>query len=135
MAENEKKEPACGPEGTGPAAGKAAGRPLRGLYDRVNIPVKTLNIVIIVLAAALVLCMGIGIANRGFTVSFNSLGGTAVESQKRMYDELIEEPEPPTREGYIFDGWYLDQDTTRPWDMENDRVTEPVTLYAGWREP
>ena len=88
MTENENKEPARGPRGTDPAADKAAGRPLRGLYDRVNIPVKTLNIVIIVLAAALVLCMGIGIANRGFTVSFNSLGGTAVESQKRCRMKL-----------------------------------------------
>lgn len=134
MTENEKKEPARGPATTAPAANQTAGPPLRGLYGQVNISVKTLNVIILVLAAALVISMAIGIANRGFMVNFDSLGGTTVESQKRMYDELIEEPDPPTREGYLFDGWYRDRDTTQPWDMETDTVTEPMTLYARWRQ-
>jgi len=108
-------------------------RKLRGLYSKVNISVKSLNIIIIVLAVALVACMAIGVSNAGFTVQFNSLGGTTVESQKHMYGELITVPNPPTREGYLFDGWYLDQNTTRPWNLENDVVTESMTLYAGWR--
>lgn len=108
-------------------------RQLRGLYSKVNISVKSLNIIIIVLAVALVACMAIGVSNAGFTVQFDSLGGTTVESQKRMYGELITIPDPPTREGYLFDGWYLDQNTTRAWDLEKDVVTESVTLYAGWR--
>ena len=107
-------------------------RQLRGLYSKVNISVKSLNI-IIVLAVALVACMAIGVSNAGFTVQFDSLGGTTVESQKHMYGELIMAPVPPTREGYLFDGWYLDQSTTRPWNLENDVVTESMTLYAGWR--
>lgn len=106
---------------------------LRGLYSKVNISVKSLNIIIIVLAVALVACMAIGVSNAGFTVQFDSLGGTTVESQKYMYGELITIPDPPTREGYLFDGWYLDQNTTRAWDLEKDVVTESVTLYAGWR--
>lgn len=110
------------------------GRQLRGLYAKVNISVRTLNIIIIILAIAIVVCMFVGISNAGFWVSFDSLGGTTVESQKRMYGELIEVPEPPTREGYVFDGWYLDRDATRPWDMDTDTVTEPITLYAGWRQ-
>lgn len=108
-------------------------RQLRGLYSKVNISVKSLNIIIIVLAVALVACMIIGVSNAGFTVQFDSLGGTTVESQKHMYGELVVTPDPPTREGYLFDGWYLDQNTTRPWNLENDIVTESVTLYAGWR--
>ena len=108
-------------------------RQLRGLYSKVNISVKSLNIIIIVLAVALVACMAIGVSNAGFTVQFDSLGGTTVESQKYMYGELITVPNSPTREGYLFDGWYLDQNATRPWDLENDIVTESITLYAGWR--
>ncbi len=111
------------------------GRQLRGLYAKVNISVKTLNIIIVVLALAIVACMFIGISNAGFQVSFDSLGGTMVESQKRMYGDLIEAPEPPTREGYVFDGWYLDRDALRPWNMNQDMVTESITLYAGWRLP
>ncbi len=106
---------------------------LRGLYGRINISVRTLNIVILALTAALVICVIIGVSKGGFTVSFDSLGGTAVESQRHLYGELIETPKPPTREGYQFDGWYRDQNTTVPWDPDRDTVTESLTLYAGWR--
>ncbi len=109
-------------------------RPLRGLYDRVNISVGTLNIVIIVLVAALLVCFAYGIAHRGYTITFDSLGGTAVESRKQMYGELLEEPEAPVREGYVFDGWYRDQNTAYPWNQEEDVITESMTLYAGWKE-
>ena len=108
-------------------------RQLRGLYSKVNISVRSLNIIIVVLAAALVVCMAAGVSNAGFSVRFDTVGGTTVESQKRMYGELIEAPDPPAREGYVFDGWYLDQNATRPWDLQKDVVTESVTMYAGWR--
>lgn len=110
-------------------------RPLRGLYSRVNISVSALNKIIIVLCAALIACMAFGISNRGYQVTFDTLGGTAVESQKRMYGELVEAPDIPTREGYLFDGWYLDPNTTIPWDLDRDSVSEPMTLYARWRKP
>lgn len=51
-----------------------------------------------------------------------------------MYGELIEISEPPTREGFVFDGWYLDPGATIPWNLEEDMVTESMTLYAGWKE-
>ena len=105
-------------------------RQLRGLYAKVNISVGTLNIVIIVLIALLVACMVYGIAHRGY---FDSLGGTAVESQKQMYGELLQEPAPPTREGYAFDGWYRDANLTVPWNLQEDVITQSMTLYAGWK--
>lgn len=109
-------------------------RQLRGLYSKVKISVRTLNIVIIVLVIALIGCMAFGIAKGGFHVSFDTQGGTPVETQTRMHGELIEIPEPPTREGFEFDGWYLDPGGTMPWNPEEDTVTESMTLYAGWRE-
>ena len=111
-----------------------SGRELRGLYKHVKISVGALNVIIVVLSAALIACMVFGIAKRGFQVSFDTLGGTAVESQKRMYGELLEEPEVPTREGYVFDGWYRDPGLTEPWKVEEDTVTESITLYAQWKE-
>lgn len=106
---------------------------LRGLYRHVNIPVRTLNIIIVALSALLVICIIIGISRGGYQITFNTLGGTAVESQRHMYGELVEEPVPPTREGYVFDGWYHDEALTIPWDIENDIVMESMTLYAGWK--
>lgn len=108
------------------------GKQLRGLYKNVNISVKSLNIIIVVLCTALIICMAIGIANRGFTVSFNSMGGTPVESQKLMYGDLLTETEEPTREGYHFTGWYTDENLNLPWNLQEDPVTESITLYAGW---
>jgi len=108
---------------------------LRGLYSHVNISVQTLNLVIFVLALVLVACMAFGIAKGGYQITFDSMGGTVVESQKRMYGEQIEEPESPCREGYLFDGWFADRNLSLPWNMEEDTVTESLTLYAGWKEP
>lgn len=109
-------------------------RKLRGLYDRVNISVKSLNIIIGVLCAVLVVCLAVAVSNRGFQVSFDTLGGTVVEGQKQMYGEPLREPEAPVREGYAFDGWYRDRGLTQPWNAEEDVITESITLYAGWRE-
>lgn len=108
---------------------------LRGLYSKVKISVRTLNIIIVVLVIALIGCMAFGIAKGGFRVSFDTQGGTPVEMQGGiMHGELIDVPEEPTREGFEFDGWYLDSAGTMPWDPEEDKVTESITLYAGWRE-
>lgn len=107
---------------------------LRGLYSKVKISVRTLNIIIVVLVALLIACMAFGIAKGGFRVTFDSQGGTTVETQVKMHGELIDMSEPPTREGFEFDGWYLDPGGTLPWDIETDVVTESITLYAGWKE-
>lgn len=108
-------------------------RQLRGLYDRVNISVGTLNIVIIILSIALIGCLAFGVSHRGYQITFDSLGGTAVESQKQMYGEPLQIPEEPVREGYTFDGWYRDSNLTVPWNEEEDIITESITLYAGWK--
>lgn len=108
---------------------------LRGLYSKVKISVRTLNIIIVVLVALLIACMAFGIAKGGFRVSFDTQGGTPVEMQSGiMYGEQIEPPETPTREGFVFDGWYLDSDGTMVFDVTADTVTESMTLYAKWRE-
>lgn len=39
-----------------------------------------------------------------------------------------------TRKGYDFEGWYKDPDFEVAWDFKNDRVTEPMTLYAKWKD-
>ena len=105
----------------------------RGLYGKVKISVKTLDFIIIggiILGILLVLY---GVANNGYTVSFDSRGGTDVPAQTDvMYGDLVEVPEPPTREGYVFTGWYADANCTYIWDMETSQVGQSTTLYAGW---
>ena len=104
----------------------------RGLYKNVNISVKTLDKIIIGGIAVIILLLIFGVANNGYTVSFHSKGGTDVASQDCMYADLVAEPEPPTREGYVFSGWYMDENCQYPWDFEISQVGGDMTLYAGW---
>ena len=111
---------------------KEPGNSFRGLYRHVKISVKTLDKIIIGGILAIVLILGYGIANNGYTVTFDSNGGTDVPAQERMYGDHVQEPEPPTREGYTFGGWYQDENFHYSWDMEENLVAEPITLYALW---
>ena len=104
----------------------------RGLYRYVKISVKTLDKIIIGGIIAMVLILGYGIINNGYTITFDSNGGTDVPAQELMYGDHVAEPEPPTREGYTFGGWYKDENFHYPWDMEENLVVEPMTLYALW---
>ena len=67
------------------------------------------------------------------TVSFDSNGGTPVETQTVEYNTPVSKPEDPTRDGFTFDGWYLDYGLERPWDFDR-KVTSSLTLYAKWTE-
>ena len=99
-----------------------------------KIPVKALDIIIIVCIAVIIIVMAIDLRNPGFTITFDSKGGTDVPAQNQMYGQLLDEPEPPTREGYVFTGWYIDHACYDIWDMENDRIEADMTLYAGWEK-
>lgn len=68
-----------------------------------------------------------------YTVTFDSKGGSKVESVKVAAGETVEEPEEPTREHYIFDGWFIDEALQTEFDFVNDIVESDITLYAKWR--
>ncbi|MBR3473482.1 MAG: InlB B-repeat-containing protein [Oscillospiraceae bacterium] len=40
--------------------------------------------------------------------------------------------EPPVREGYVFEGWFADENLTQAWDLKTDKVKADLTLYAAW---
>jgi len=109
-------------------------RKLRGLYKGVNVSVKTLNIIIIACVLAILILVGIELQDPGLTVSFDSLGGSDVASQEQMYGELLQLPDPPTREGYAFVGWYKDYACMEPWNVDADTIQSNMTLYAGWQK-
>ena len=109
-------------------------REFRGLYKYVKVSVKTLDIIIVSCIAVIVILVALELRNPGFTVTFDSKGGTDVTPQNQMYGELLEIPENPTREGYIFTGWYLDYACEEQWDAEEDIIECDLTLYAGWEK-
>lgn len=104
----------------------------RGLYKYVKVSVPTLNTVIIGGIVVIILILIYGLQNPGYNVSFDSLGGTPVETQRLMYGDYVTPPEPPTREGFTFAGWYQDENGVYPWNLETDQVSGQMTLYAMW---
>ena len=42
-----------------------------------------------------------------YTIKFNSNGGSSVASQSVLFNQKVTEPVAPTKEAFIFDGWYL----------------------------
>ena len=106
----------------------------RGLYRYVKISVKSLDRIILACIAVIVIVVVLEMRNPGFTITFDSKGGTDVPAHNQMYGQLLEEPEPPTREGYRFTGWYIDHACYDPWDVETDTIETDMTLYAGWEK-
>ncbi|MDE6617962.1 MAG: leucine-rich repeat protein [Clostridiales bacterium] len=69
-----------------------------------------------------------------YTVTFDSRGGSAVESQSIREGNTARVPSVPTRESYSFIGWFVDiTDTAKEWKFSTDRVTADITLYAKWK--
>ena len=106
----------------------------RGLYRHVKISVKALDWIIAACIAVIVIVFAIEMINPGFTVSFDTKGGTDVPAQTQMYGEKLELPEPPTREGYEFKGWYKDSACDIIWNLEHNTIESDITLYAAWEK-
>ncbi|MBQ4599617.1 MAG: InlB B-repeat-containing protein [Clostridia bacterium] len=70
---------------------------------------------------------------KGYTVTFDSNGGSAVASQTVSRDgtATATKPADPTREGYTFAGWYSDAGLTTEYGFAS-AVTSNITLYAKW---
>ena len=66
-----------------------------------------------------------------YTVTFNSQGGSAVDSQTVNYNETAASPTAPTRTDYEFLGWYTSSAGTEEYEFSTP-VTADLTLYAKW---
>ena len=106
----------------------------RGLYRHVKISVKALDWIITACIAVILIVVVFEMQSPGFTITFDSKGGTDVPSQNQMYGELLDIPEPPTREGYRFTGWYTDSTCEILWNAEARTIETDMTLYAGWEK-
>lgn len=68
----------------------------------------------------------------GYTVTFDTRGGSTVPSAMTAQNKTMTAPADPERSGYTFAGWYKDADCTQAWDFSKDVVTADMTLYAKW---
>lgn len=69
-----------------------------------------------------------------YVLTFETNGGSTIESVSYRANDRLAKPEDPTRENYVFGGWYSDAACTK----EVSFYTEPqmpkanMTLYAKW---
>ena len=64
------------------------------------------------------------------TVSFDTDGGSTIDSIVIKIGDTIKEPDIPTKDGYTFKGWYIKEEEfafSKP-------ITEEITLKAKWEE-
>ncbi len=65
-----------------------------------------------------------------YIVTFDSSGGSAVASAKVLKDKKVEEPKNPTKNGYIFIGWYLDD---KKFDFDTP-INDNIVITAKWQK-
>lgn len=104
-----------------------------GMYKNLNISVRSLSIAIVVGIALIATLIFFGSKNGGYTVSYDSRGGSDVQSQVYQYQEELVLPQAPTREGYTFTGWYLDPEAKVPIELPV-LIEDSCQYYAGWQQ-
>lgn len=66
------------------------------------------------------------------TVTFETNGGNVIDAMDVNLENPISLPDDPTREGFIFDGWFIDEALEEA--LSSGFIpTENITLYAKWR--
>lgn len=68
---------------------------------------------------------------QGVTITFDSMGGTDVNPLTGISGDALIEPDQPTREGYVFAGWFLNVSDEEIYDLTMFPY-ESITLYADW---
>ena len=68
-----------------------------------------------------------------YTIQFKIVNGetlavVSIEENKKLA-ELI----PPEKEGYTFEGWYIDEACTQQWNF-NQSITQNQILYGKWNK-
>ena len=66
--------------------------------------------------------------NKQYLVTFDSNGGTPIESVKVKKNSLVSKPNDPEKEGYVFLGW---TENGKLYDF-NTKITKNITLVASY---
>ncbi len=68
-----------------------------------------------------------------FDINFNTMGGgelASIKASNAKYRNLV--LPTPTRYGYEFKGWFLDEALTKSFDANTYKFKKDITLYASW---
>jgi len=67
-----------------------------------------------------------------YTATFDTNGGSAIPSETVKYDVAVSDPPIPTKDGYVFDGWYTEANGGNP-QLFPRTIDGPKTFYAHWK--
>ena len=86
--------------------------------------------IIIALAVAIIIVTIIILVSvltrKEYTITFNSNGGTEINAVKVKKDGLLEKPDDPVKDGYVFEGWYYNDEL---FDF-TAKIDKNITLEA-----
>ncbi len=83
---------------------------------------------IIVFLLIALLSFVVGCSSNNFTVTFDTNGGSQIQSQSVKEGERVNEPEIPVKEGFNFMGWYHGEEMY----SFSSSVVNDITLTAKW---
>lgn len=72
--------------------------------------------------------------NETFAVTFNTMGGSELDTVSVESGETIDEPTSPAKEGYTFGGWFKEDTCENEWNFDSDIVSAQIKLYAKWNQ-
>ena len=90
----------------------------------------------LVLSCALVACSKTDSPDapkKEFTITFDTRGGSEVKPITIAEGATITLPRNPTKEGYVFAGWYLSDEFIEEFNA-TQTISSNITVYAKWRE-
>ena len=91
---------------------------------------KRIIAIIAVIILLIILLLILLLKGKQYTVSFDTNDGSEITSIKVKENNKIEKPEDPKMDGYIFIGWYYNDEL---FDFETP-VKQDMTLKAEWEE-
>ena len=91
---------------------------------------KSVIAIVIIAIIIILLLKACGGKKEQYKVTFDTKGGTAVESLMVDKDGTFTEPKAPTKEGYTFAGWYYNDEL---YDFDT-KVTGNIKLEARWNK-
>ena len=70
-----------------------------------------------------------------YDVDFDTDGGSAVATQKVFSNNpYVTKPTNPTKNGYVFEGWYADNNFSNVFDFTNTKIVKDTIIYAKWHK-
>ena len=69
-----------------------------------------------------------------YTITFQPNNGMPNSTVTVEIGNLIPKPELPVKDGYVFVGWYTDEECTKSWNLDVDMPDADMTLYGAWEK-